>query len=289
MPAGGVGWTVRPADLRRLTAHATSCRSSRLTARAEIAEQGDERRGGKRAAARVAIRERNKTVKLSVVIPVYNERATIEEILRRVRAVELDKEIIVVDDFSTDGSREWLVGEQGRLGVRLILHERNLGKGAALRSGFAAATGDVVIVQDADLEYDPREYPRVIEPIVSGRADVVFGSRFLGSGPHRVLYFWHYVGNRILTIFSNMFTNLNLSDMETGYKVFRRDLIQSIKLCENRFGFEPEITAKIVRRKARVYEVGISYSGREYREGKKITWRDGLWALWCIVRYSLFE
>ena len=228
-------------------------------------------------------------MKLSVVIPVYNERATIEEILRRVRAVELDKEIIVVDDFSTDGSREWLVGEQGRLGVRLILHERNLGKGAALRSGFAAATGDVVIVQDADLEYDPREYPRVIEPIVSGRADVVFGSRFLGSGPHRVLYFWHYVGNRILTIFSNMFTNLNLSDMETGYKVFRRDLIQSIKLCENRFGFEPEITAKIVRRKARVYEVGISYSGREYREGKKITWRDGLWALWCIVRYSLFE
>lgn len=230
----------------------------------------------------------NQSVRISVVIPVYNERPTIEEILRRVAAVDLDKEIIVVDDFSTDGTRQWLAGESSRLGIRLIIHEKNKGKGAALRSGFQAATGDIVIVQDADLEYDPQEYPRLIEPIASGRADVVYGSRFLGSGPHRVLYFWHYVGNRVLTLFSNMFTNLNLTDMETGYKVFRRDLIQSIKLCEDRFGFEPEITAKIARKKAHVYEVGISYSGREYSEGKKITWRDGLWAFWCIVRYSLF-
>jgi glycosyltransferase involved in cell wall biosynthesis len=255
---------------------------------------------------------------LSVVIPVYNERTTIEEILRRVAAVSIEKEIIVVDDGSTDGTREWLKDycnwqpspsspfgpfsppdpppaiqdprskiENRKSKIRLFLQERNQGKGAALREGFRAAVGDIVIVQDADLEYDPQEYPRLIEPILSGRADVVYGSRFLGSAPHRVLYFWHYVGNRFLTLFSNMFTNLNLSDMETGYKVFRRQLIQSIEIRENRFGFEPEITAKIARKKARVYEVGISYSGREYSEGKKITWRDGLWALWCIIRYSL--
>jgi len=228
-------------------------------------------------------------VKISVVIPAYNERATIEEILRRVAAVNLDKEIIVVDDCSTDGTREWLNSERDRLGFRLILHERNMGKGAALRDGFREATGDIVIVQDADLEYDPQDYPRLIEPIASGRADVVYGSRFLGSAPHRVLYFWHYIGNRLLTLLSNMFMNLNLSDMETGYKVFRRDLIQAITICEDRFGFEPEITAKIARKKARVYELGISYAGREYSEGKKITWRDGLWAIWCIVRYSLFD
>jgi len=257
-------------------------------------------------------------VRLSVVIPVYNERATIEEILRRVAAVNLDKEIIVVDDGSTDGTREWLKDycnwqpspsspfgpfsppdpppairnpksriQNRKSEIRLLLQERNQGKGAALREGFRAAIADIVIVQDADLEYDPQEYPRLIEPILSGRADVVYGSRFLGSAPHRVLYFWHYVGNRFLTLFSNMFTNLNLSDMETGYKVFRRQLIQSIEIRENRFGFEPEITAKIARKKARVYEVGISYSGREYSEGKKITWRDGLWAIWCILRYSL--
>lgn len=230
----------------------------------------------------------NAPVKISVVIPVYDERATIEELLRRVVAVDLEKETIVVDDGSTDGTREWLESERERLGIRLVLHERNMGKGAALRDGFRAATGDIVIVQDADLEYDPQDYPRLIEPIVNGRADVVYGSRFLGSAPHRVLYFWHYVGNRLLTLLSNMFTNLNLSDMETGYKVFRRELIQAIELRENRFGFEPEVTAKIARKKARVYEVGISYSGREYSEGKKITWRDGLWATWCIVRYSLF-
>jgi glycosyltransferase involved in cell wall biosynthesis len=248
-------------------------------------------------------------VRLSVVVPVYNERATIEEILRRIAAVNLDKEIIVVDDGSTDGTREWLRDycnwqasppspqsaipnpkskiQNRKSEIRLILQERNLGKGAALREGFRAAVGDIVIVQDADLEYDPQDYPRLIEPILSGRADVVYGSRFLGSAPHRVLYFWHYVGNRILTLFSNMFTNLNLSDMETGYKVFRREIIQGIEIRENRFGFEPEITAKVARKKARVYEVGISYSGREYSEGKKITWRDGLWALWCIIRYSL--
>ena len=248
-------------------------------------------------------------MRLSVVVPVYNERATIEEILRRIAAVNLDKEIIVVDDGSTDGTREWLRDycnwqasppspqsaipnpkskiQNRKSEIRLILQERNLGKGAALREGFRAAIGDIVIVQDADLEYDPQDYPRLIEPILSGRADVVYGSRFLGSAPHRVLYFWHYVGNRILTLFSNMFTNLNLSDMETGYKVFRREIIQGIEIRENRFGFEPEITAKVARKKARVYEVGISYSGREYSEGKKITWRDGLWALWCIIRYSL--
>jgi len=221
-------------------------------------------------------------------MPVYNERATIEEILRRVAEVDLEKEIIVVDDGSTDGTRQWLEANRDRFGYRLIAHERNLGKGAALRDGFRAATGDIVIIQDADLEYDPQDYQRLIEPIASGRADVVYGSRFLGSDPHRVLYFWHYVGNRFLTLVSNMFTNLNLSDMETGYKVFRRELIQAIEIREKRFGVEPEITAKIARKKARIYEVGISYSGREYGEGKKITWRDGFWALWCILRYSLF-
>jgi glycosyltransferase involved in cell wall biosynthesis len=228
-------------------------------------------------------------VRLSVVIPVYNERATIEEILRRVAAVAIEKEIIVIDDASTDGSRPWLEANGERFGYRLIAHESNQGKGAALRHGFRAATGDLVIVQDADLEYDPRDYPRLIEPIEEGVADVVYGSRFIGGGPHRVLYFWHYVGNRFLTIFCNMFTNLNMSDMETGYKVFRRELIQSITLRENRFGFEPEVTAKLARKGARVYEVGISYLGREYREGKKITWRDGFRAAYCIVRYSLFD
>jgi len=234
-------------------------------------------------------RKTRKKTTLSVVIPVYNERATIEEILRRVGAAPLDKEIIVVDDGSTDGTREWLESRRDQQGIRLIVHPRNMGKGAALRDGFRAATGDIVIVQDADLEYDPSDYPRLVEPIADGRADAVFGSRFLGSAPHRVLYFWHYVGNRLLTLLSNMFTNLNLTDMETGYKAFRRELIQAIELREDRFGFEPEITAKIARKKARVYEVGISYWGREYREGKKITWRDGLWAAWCIIRYSLFD
>jgi len=230
-------------------------------------------------------------MKLSIVVPVYNERATLEEVLRRILAVDLDleTEIIVVDDRSTDGSRDWLEANRERLGYRLIAHETNQGKGAALRHGFRAATGDIVVVQDADLEYNPRDYARLIQPIREGFADAVYGSRFMGSGPHRVLYFWHYVGNRALTLLSNMFTNLNLSDMETGYKVFRRELIQGITIRENRFGFEPEVTAKIARKRARVYEVGVSYLGREYSEGKKITWRDGLRAAWCIVKYSWFD
>jgi glycosyltransferase involved in cell wall biosynthesis len=226
---------------------------------------------------------------ISVVIPCYNEAATVEAILDAVRASEIqDKEIVVVDDASTDGTREKLRSLEGEPGLRLIFHERNQGKGAALRTGFRAATGDVVIVQDADLEYDPREYPKLLAPIRAGKADVVYGSRFVGGESHRVLYFWHYAANKLLTLFSNMFTNLNLTDMETCHKAFRRDVIQKIDLRENRFGFEPEVTAKVARMGCRIYEVGISYSGRTYAEGKKIGWRDGLRALWCILRYNLF-
>jgi glycosyltransferase involved in cell wall biosynthesis len=226
---------------------------------------------------------------ISVVIPCYNEAATIEAILDAVRASEIqDKEIVVVDDASTDGTREKLRSLEGEPGLRLIFQERNQGKGAALRTGFRAATGDVVIVQDADLEYDPREYPKLLAPIRAGKADVVYGSRFVGGESHRVLYFWHYAANKLLTLFSNMFTNLNLTDMETCHKAFRRDVIQKIDLRENRFGFEPEVTAKVARMGCRIYEVGISYSGRTYAEGKKIGWRDGLRALWCILRYNLF-
>jgi glycosyltransferase involved in cell wall biosynthesis len=227
------------------------------------------------------------TLKLSVVIPVYNERATVAELLRRVLAVAIDKEVILVDDGSSDGTREILAGLESRPGIRVIQHERNRGKGAALRTGFAAAQGDVVLVQDADLEYDPEDYHRLLQPIAAGRADVVLGSRFIGSGPHRVLYYWHYVGNRALTTLSNVFTNLNLSDMETCYKVFRREVLDGLEIEESRFGFEPEIVAKVARGRWRVYEVGVSYSGRTYNEGKKIGWRDGVRAVWCILKYNL--
>ncbi len=226
-------------------------------------------------------------MKLSVVIPVFNEAETLLEILNRVQAESTEKEIIIVDDYSTDGTRAVLKKLESNAGVRVLYHERNKGKGAALRTGFAAASGEIVIIQDADLEYDPAEYVRLLKPIVDGKADVVYGSRFMGADSHRVLYFWHYVGNRFLTLLSNCFTNLNLSDMETCYKAFRRDILHKIEIEESRFGFEPEITAKVARAKCRVYEVGISYSGRTYEEGKKIGWKDGVRALWCILKYNL--
>ncbi len=227
-------------------------------------------------------------MKLSVVIPVYNEKNTIGEVLRRVQTVDLPKEIIVVDDCSTDGTHEFLQGLAPSDDLAIVLQPRNAGKGAALRAGFRRVRGDIVIVQDADLEYDPAEYPVLIQPIVAGKADVVFGSRFLG-GPHRVLLFWHSVGNRLLTTLSNMMTDLNLTDMETCYKVFRTDVLGKFELRENRFGFEPEFTAKIARARCRVYEVPISYSGRDYSEGKKIGWRDGVAALFLIIKYRFFR
>lgn len=228
------------------------------------------------------------TFKLTVVIPVYNERGTVAELVRRVQAVPIDKEVLLVDDGSTDGTLEVLTRLAEQPGVRLICHERNQGKGAALRTGFKAATGDVVIVQDADLEYDPAEYPRLLQPIIDGRADVVYGSRFSGNVA-RIHLFWHRVANGILTFASNVFTNLNLSDIESCYKVFRREVVQGMTLRENRFGIEPELTAKIARGRWRVYEMPISYSGRDYSEGKKIGWRDAVRALYCIVRYSVAD
>jgi glycosyltransferase involved in cell wall biosynthesis len=227
---------------------------------------------------------------LSVVVPCFNEHATIEVVLDRVLASPFTAEVLVVDDGSTDGTRE-LLGKitaraEADTRVRVLLQPHNMGKGAALRRGFAEAAAPFVIVQDADMEYDPADYAVVLEPLLDGRADVVFGSRFIGGGAHRVLYFWHSIGNKVLTVASNAFTNLNLTDMETCYKAFRREVIQSIEVEEDRFGFEPEVTAKVAKGGWRVYEVGISYSGRTYAEGKKIGWRDGVRAIWCIVRYS---
>ena len=224
---------------------------------------------------------------LSIVIPCFNEAATIEALIERVRlSPVISKQIVVVDDGSTDGSRELLQRLSSADDLLVLFHPRNRGKGAALATGFQAATGDICIVQDADLEYDPDEYPLVIGPIVEGRADVVYGSRFQGGKPHRVVYFWHRLGNGLLTLLSNMATDLNLTDMESCYKAFRREVIQSIRIQEQRFGFEPEITAKVARKRCRIYEVGISYYGRTYNEGKKIGWRDGIRAIWCILKYN---
>ena len=229
-------------------------------------------------------------MKLSVVMPVYNERATLRAVIHSVLAVGPAVELLCVDDGSSDGSREILAElEQQHAQVKVLLQARNMGKGAALRRAIGEATGDYVIIQDADLEYDPCDYHLLLGPLQSGQADVVYGSRFVGSGPHRVLYFWHSVGNWLLTLISNMITNLNLTDMETCYKAFRREVIQSIRLEEDRFGFEPEVTVKIAKRRLRVYEVGISYSGRTYAEGKKIGWKDGFRALWCLAKYGIKE
>ncbi len=232
----------------------------------------------------------DRRMKLSVVIPCYNERSTIEAVVEAVRSAPIDDvEIIVVDDGSTDGTRELLKAKQTGWVDRIVLQERNFGKGAALRAGFQNATGDLVIVQDADLEYDPKEYPIVLSPILEDRADVVFGSRFLSGRPHRVVYFWHMVGNRFLTLLSNMLTNLNLTDMEACYKAFRREFLQRITIEEDRFGFEPEIVAKMARTGARIYEVGISYYGRTYAQGKKIGWKDGFAAIYAILKYNVFR
>ena len=230
---------------------------------------------------------------ISVLMPVYNEASTVTEIVSRVRDVQLpgqlkiEKEIIIVDDASTDGSWEVIQGIQGDE-IRKFRHDKNMGKGAAIRTGLKEAKGDIIVIQDADLEYDPNDYPRLLKPILDGRADVVYGSRFLG-GPHRVMYFWHYLGNRFLTLFSNFLNDLNLTDMETCYKTFRADALKGIHIRSNRFGFEPEITAKFARKRLRIYEVPISYYGRDYSEGKKIRWTDGIVALWCILKYRFLD
>ena len=229
-------------------------------------------------------------MKLSIVIPCYNENETIRRIVDAVRAAPYpNKEIIIVDDCSKDGTREVLQNEIQPLVSKILFHDINQGKGAALRTGIGAATGDIVLIQDADLEYDPTEYPSLVEPILQGKTDVVFGSRFMGGHPHRVLYFWHSRGNIFLTLLSNMFTNLNLTDMETCYKVFRREIVQGIQIEENRFGFEPEITAKVAKTGCRIYEVGISYYGRTYADGKKVGWKDGVRAIYCILKYNIFR
>lgn len=228
-------------------------------------------------------------MKLSIIIPCYNESSTIQSLIAAVKQSPVkDREIIIVDDGSKDGTRG-ILGELNDPEVRVIFHKTNQGKGAALRTGFQEATGDICIVQDADLEYDPQEFPVVIQPILEGKADVVFGSRFQSGRPHRVVYFWHRIGNGVLTLMSNFFTDLNLSDMETCYKAFRREVIQSINIRENRFGFEPEVTAKVAKMNLRIYEVGISYYGRTYDEGKKIGWKDGFRAIYCILKYNLWS
>jgi glycosyltransferase involved in cell wall biosynthesis len=227
-------------------------------------------------------------MKLSVVMPVYNEHATLQEVISRVLAVPLEIELIAIDDGSSDGSRELLTKLQvANPQIQVLFQPKNMGKGAALRRGIQQSTGDFIVIQDADLEYDPSDYQALLRPLLEGKADVVYGSRFLGSGPHRVLYFWHSVANWALTLISNALTNMNMTDMETCYKVFRREVLQSILIEEDGFGFEPEITVKIAKRRLRVYEVGISYWGRTYEEGKKINWKDGFRALWCLLRYSL--
>jgi glycosyltransferase involved in cell wall biosynthesis len=229
-------------------------------------------------------------MKLSVVMPVYNEHATLRTVVERVLSVkDISLELICIDDGSRDGSREILgkLQDEHPQQIRVLLQPQNMGKGAALRRGIQEATGNFVIIQDADLEYDPHDYPLLLDPLIQGKADVVYGSRFLGSGPHRVLYFWHSVGNWLLTLLSNCLTNINLSDMETCYKAFRREIIQSIPIEENRFGFEPEITVKVAKRGLRIYEVGISYWGRTYEEGKKIGWKDGIRAIWCLFKYAV--
>jgi glycosyltransferase involved in cell wall biosynthesis len=228
-------------------------------------------------------------MKISVIIPCYNERGTVEKIVQAVRASPVKEiELIIVDDASTDGSSAVLKEKVALMADKIIYHPANRGKGAALRSGFAVATGDIVLIQDADLEYSPEEYPLLLEPILSGKADAVIGSRFMGGRPHRVVYFWHMAGNKFLTLLSNMCTNLNLTDMETGSKAFRRSLLETIQICEDRFGFEPEIIAKLAKARCRIYEVGISYDGRTYEDGKKITWKDGVHAVYAIIKYNFF-
>jgi glycosyltransferase involved in cell wall biosynthesis len=227
-------------------------------------------------------------MKLSVVVPVYNERETILAVYEKITAVDLDKEILLIDDCSTDGTGDIIKGLEDE-NTKVFFHEKNMGKGAALRTGFKNATGDILVIQDADLEYDPGEYPKLIKPILEGKADVVYGSRFASGECHRVLFFWHMAGNKFLTLLSNLLTNLNLTDMETCYKVFKRQIFEQIRIEENRFGFEPEVTAKLSKMGARIYEVGISYSGRTYEEGKKIRWKDGFSAIRCILKYNLFR